>query len=674
MTLSVISKSLLVALLLAVLAPTAHSQRWSHDGAWLAYRHESTAQTTAPTDAIAWLIPRNVRPESHALAAREDALTPPQRRIWATRVADRESVLIEDGRADLTEPSWTRLSTGLYFARLTPASGHSRLELVIKDAVDRETIVASRSIAATKFVPSERSDALWSPDGAHLVAPRVDPPGLWIVRIPDGKTIHEIPSASRAAWSPDGWRLAFIEDVRPPRLCILDLRAGEMRRLTEYPGSQRVPAPIWGRDGQVIHYVLETEAPTRGRDETGPSLRLAAIRIQPLKQERSLSLNESAQGADDALLACSLAFDGDGNNLFSTARYASQPSVINWIRTGNGEIHNRISPFHESVPLLGLTVSPIPGDYRLAVRVAADGVTSAPAICDPDSESFAPIIPDESARANWLKSIASAVSDVLDDLREESTESDWNQTHPTSLPLPGELAESSRERRRLRRLALLGRTVADASVFADVTSEDADDLTWARLVFDYLLSDSAAVLNAIDRIEESTLDPETRLRLLGFRAQTLLLGARYDQAGVIVDYLHSQVARAGQVVEESPATGGRTLSSLEAVDDFAWIGALDSRIKELRDRRALSGESSLGFEERPELDAAFPESEVEERPRRVPPPPPPMIGVPRRNPETESRPRTRPGRAPHKSEDRVKDDLDIDDEPPALLRRHGAAD
>jgi hypothetical protein len=622
--------SSLVALCLIAGAQPALAQRWSPDGAWVAYRQIESEPAQTEREILSWLIDSKHAPRTPEGTPRtpREASKPPPSRIWATRVADRESVLVTQTQGDLTEPCWTRQSSGLFFARLLAESGQpARLELVLREALDRERVVASRNVTSTSFSETEVSDALWSPDGAHLVAPLVDPPGLWIVRLADGKTLHEIPGASHASWSPEGHRLAFFEQGALKRLCTLDLRTDEIRRLAEYPDAHLMPHPLWSRDGQILQYVIASGTRGRGRNQTEGALRLARLRLEPLDQQRFLELNEGPDRPENPLRGCAFALDADENNLFSTADYDHQPSLINWIRTANGEVHKRLNPFHETVPIRALQACPLPGKHLLALRIGEAGRPGLPALCDaePAIETFVPLVPDDSARSDWLRIIYAAMADVLAKLDERSEVEDWDAAHPTRLPFPGELGEGSRGRRRLLRLAAIGRSVVEA---VSGTSGDTPDPGGARLVFDYILGDYNVVLGGIDQLEQAALDPETRLRLLGFRAQTLLGQGRHAQAGAIVDYLRAQPAQPVELIEELPGTGRWRIEPEPVSSQFSWIEPLARHVDALsrpgRSPNPSEPEQEPGFGD----ESALPEPELQDAPRMPPPPPAPMVIAP----------------------------------------------
>ena len=94
--------------------------------------------------------------------------------------------------------------------------------------------------------PADQSDAVWTPDGARIAYIENDN-GTLALRIADGRGGGELDGFgqelavySRPAWSPDGRRIAYIQNTpfAPSELWLLELETGHRRALTHSAPAQ----------------------------------------------------------------------------------------------------------------------------------------------------------------------------------------------------------------------------------------------------------------------------------------------------------------------------------------------------------------------------------------------------------------------------------------------------
>ncbi|MGW2298793.1 amidohydrolase family protein [Streptomyces violaceorubidus] len=131
---------------------------------------------------------------------------------------------------------------------------------------------------ATALTPVdlEPTRAAWSPDGSRIAVCAYRGGGfhLWTMR-PDGTELRQLTSGPwddrGAAWSPDGTHLAFASErggdpVTGSSYSIwtVDVRTGELTRLTQEPGTEDYD-PAWHPDGARLVFVRAAKGTGAGR-------------------------------------------------------------------------------------------------------------------------------------------------------------------------------------------------------------------------------------------------------------------------------------------------------------------------------------------------------------------------------------------------------------------------
>jgi Tol biopolymer transport system component len=107
------------------------------------------------------------------------------------------------------------------------------------------------------------SDPAWSPDGTRIAYVRDNRPPAVFVANADGSRERRVADGATPAWSPDGSRLVVTRRTRGGAdLWVIDLASGGERRLSRTERPEREPA--WSPDGRAIAFV---RMEVRGADE-----------------------------------------------------------------------------------------------------------------------------------------------------------------------------------------------------------------------------------------------------------------------------------------------------------------------------------------------------------------------------------------------------------------------
>jgi dipeptidyl aminopeptidase/acylaminoacyl peptidase len=174
---------------------------------------------------------------------------------------------------------------GLGSLFLAGADGSGARELNIANAERPVFAPDGRTLAFTRFSPSEREAEIWtidlltgvqrqltptrggltyvgssfSPDGSTLLATRVDlrrsgRPELVALNLGTGGTTRVIRDGLAPVYSPDASKIAFFREVGKRRfadLFVLDVAGGKLRRLTRTPHKTEIFAD-WDPSGQRL--------------------------------------------------------------------------------------------------------------------------------------------------------------------------------------------------------------------------------------------------------------------------------------------------------------------------------------------------------------------------------------------------------------------------------------
>lgn len=584
---------------------------WSPDGRWLAY----VLSVREPDSALppGWLFEPAPRPSPGSSATRTY-------RLWATAPGEGESVLLFESARPIVSPSWNPDGTRILYGHQAPGEGPPRLEVVVQDAPDHREVLTTLPLELNeKSGPLEASEMAWSPDGRHIAIALPGPQRLLILRAENGNPLKTIADGIRPSWSPDGSRLAF---YRGGSLAVLDAHLGELREILPLLETERLPAPIWSRDGQTMWVVLRGIGPiqvghVQTRTERADLVRVdietgRAVPLRPL-------LHEPVTGSE-RFLGASLSFDVDGNQLFYTTSVEGQRTQVTWAFPRDQAVRSRFNPVDEWTPLGTLRCSP--SGARLALRAGGSGPDSPVLLMDPSGTAVTMLLPDARARAEWLALIVEAMRRTLAEYPQQDADGQELE-RPTLLPAPGELSGQSMLLPRVRHLARIGRQLVEPPGGSGTPAMEVDPE--AQLAFAYLDQEPEnpgvayrASQAAIEAVEAAVTRPQYRQRLLVLRSQIALgLGDR-DQAIATLKYLRATSPGPAQRVEET--SRGVVLTRVpDAMGD--WVGYLEERASASEEEGAVTLEPvdrSMG-----NINFDAPQPGLGLDPDVVPPAPPP---------------------------------------------------
>jgi Tol biopolymer transport system component len=149
----------------------------------------------------------------------------------------------------------------------------------------RDIFVAAADGSGTMDLTPDGFDdsrPLWSPDGSWILFESIRPSGrgLYRMRADGGEVALVIENGMRAAWSPDGSRIAFwccLGNSGGDEIHVVNLDGSDERDLTP-EGTQVVLVPSWSPDGSKIAFTglgLNQEAislTVMGADGSNPSI------------------------------------------------------------------------------------------------------------------------------------------------------------------------------------------------------------------------------------------------------------------------------------------------------------------------------------------------------------------------------------------------------------------
>ena len=298
----------------------------------------------------------------------------------------------------------------------------------------------------------------WSPDGRYLAVPLFQPKiALGVIRADNGRVLKVIDDAYLPSWSPDGSRLAFVQGGDTETLGYIDHHFGPPRHLVDI-GQASQPA-VWARDGRSLAIVARRTVANR-RAATSQQADLLRVFIEGGKLELITTLyNDPGGGHDRTYSGSSFSIDREGHALFHASDVDGMPSAITEFHPRTGETVDRFHPIDPSVRIGALAVSP--NGKTLAFRIGAQGELSSPAFVDLETKQVTPLVPDESARAEWVATLIQTARALLRAHLPAVDANDRPVERPTLLPIPGELESTSEAAIRLRHLARIGRSLCD---------------------------------------------------------------------------------------------------------------------------------------------------------------------------------------------------------------------
>lgn len=559
-------------------APDA-APAWSPDGRWLAY-------TTRPDPAIGrerlrpgWLVDR--RPEGSPARDAAASAPAPHDRLWATRVADGASVLVDESPGWHLGPSWSGDGRSLAFGRV--GDDGATLEVVIWEGRDRRRVVQSRPLPNSPVGPVRMAaeGVAWSGDGRYLSVPLVDAPGLALIRVEDGKVASTIPRGRYPAWAPEGSRLAcYIESGREESLAVLDSALGLPRPLIEVRYANQPPA--WTRDG-LIAVVHASRQPSAGRlfENIVPES-LTRVRFDSGQSEVLFPLtSEPGVKAPSHEAGFVFGVDPGGEDLFWASNRRGADIHMVGARPRDGVIRARNVILDPTLPIQSLAVQP--GGDLIAARTGPAGVGMPPLLIAPGPREpeLRALLPDDDARASWLALLAESARSAL---RLRAASGAPLASRPTLIPYPGELEPTGDLPQRVRRAARLGQSVAHRPAGAEAPPPRlAALLDEARPFFDALRDDYAAAQAGLAAAEPHAATPDGRLALIGLRAQFALGRDDFDGADRTIAFLRGVPlwqARRLEWVGESPRLA--PADEAGAGSPAAWIAELAARSTLLR--------------------------------------------------------------------------------------------
>lgn len=605
------------AVLLAILAATAPAAKpgapvsWSPDGRWVAY-------VLASRPAGAALRPGQLldpRPGAERTLDRPPAGAR-RYRLWATRPATGESTLLAESDRALTSPAWSPDGAALAFGRVVAvAGGRAAFELVVKRSLDDEQALFRQEMGADG---PEHDAALggaaltWSPDGRHLSVPHLDPEGVAFVHAERGGLLKVIEGAEGVGWSPDAGRATF---YRGGALWIVDAGFNEPKQVIEVAGRDRLPPAAWTRDGRAIL------VPMRGPPPGGPGFRrrMVGMRMGLERADLILVRVDVESGRlllhgpllhdplldPEALRWASFAQDAMGMQLlYTTAVRGQEHQISRAFPRQNNAVQIRINPVDPSVPLGDLALDAEAA--RLAFRVGPAGPASLVAILDtaslgpPARPEWAPLVPDDDARAEWIALLADTARGLL-----ASTPPADAEGKPlgrvSSFPSPAELGASSVVAPRLRHLGALGRPLARRPGGAPTAPAGLEEaLAEALLLFTYLAHDPdrprahyEAASEALAASQAGDPDPDRQRRLLLIGAQIALGLGETDRVEAVLDVLGSGRPAGVLEVEETPA--GVVFRPLPDPTG-AWLAYLGAEARAIAERPPAEPTEAPAFE------------------------------------------------------------------------------
>ncbi|AGA30306.1 TolB-like translocation protein [Singulisphaera acidiphila] len=551
---------------------------WSSEGRWLAYTMAVRSEEVRLLPP-GWLYSVKPGPESEQLGWSTSTDRPAAilYRLWTTRPDTGDSVLLEESRNPLTAPVWRADGKAIAFGRLiSEPDGRLRFEVVVQDSPENKRIISRQAQVEAGLRPADLPGLTlaWSSDGRYLAIPLLQQTlGIAIIRVDDGRVLKEIPDACLPSWSPDGTKLAFLRGADLQSLHYLDTNFGTPRHLADI--GQACQPPVWSRDKRSVMVVSRRKA-RPPKEPVGAVTALLRISIDGGVKE-DLTLPADPREGVRPELGTSFCFDQDEEALFFSDDADGDQSIVCWFLPRGKVVHKKDNPIDFTVRLSSFAVTP--GGKTLGFRAGGPAFFAPPGLWDLPTGRFTPLIPDDSARLEWIATlVASARQLLLGGLPAVARENGRSIERATSLPIPGELAENHPSTVRLRRLGRFGKSLCDRPFDkAEVKPATHDQVDEARLFFDYLRGDYDAALRSLESLEARATSPDHRLRLVSLRAQIFLGKGQEERAERTIEFLQSLERKAPQRFEMTPEGPALTV---EDAPNQGWPDYLALRAKD----------------------------------------------------------------------------------------------
>ncbi len=570
---------LLLSLGLVVGAPAHPAVRaesplaWSPDGHWLAFTTHERPDLSLPP--LGWSLDLKTPLELSAtapLSAKPSAVAN-RWQIWTARADVGRYVKLEESSSPLTAPAWRPDGRSLAFGRLIPEeNGRARFEVVVQEAPSEKRVILKESIdeSAIKNLELSSLHLAWSPEGRYLVVPVLqNTRGLAIIRADNGRVLKTLEDAHHPSWSADGTKLAFARGLEGESLLYLDNNFGAPRHLADI--GKALQAPIWYKQS-ILVLARPGGLAAEGNAE------LLRVPVDGGKPE-PLFLGNDANARERGSAITSVTFDKESENLFFTTDVPEQQtSEIVWYRLRTREITKRYNPVEHPLWVGALAMSP--NGKSLGFRAGDRGASQPIGLCDITERGFSPLVPNDSERVAWLKTLIAGCRRLLGTSLPPAVSPAGQLVERLSpLPVPGELPANHGSLPQLRRFGRYGRSLCQRPKDAPVANLELQRfLTEARLFFAYLSDDYVAALTSLESLETDATQPDARLKLLSVRAQIFLGQGDAERAQETIAYLLSSDRSKSRRVEETPL--GTVLVD-ETSAAHGWPSFLAMRAKKL---------------------------------------------------------------------------------------------
>ena len=556
---------------------------WSPNGQWLAFVTQGRSDSLLPP--LGWSLElTNLVDFGPAGDAADPSKPLPEAwTIWAYRPDLSKYVSIVESTVPVSAPSWRPDGKAIAFGRLVPEDkNRSRFEVVVQDALRQEHVVLKEMIDVASVKPTEFGmiSMVWSPDGQYLVVPVFHQTrGLAIMRADNGRILKTLEEAQWPAWSADSVKLTYLGGQEADSLHYIDNNFGSPHQIADV--GKVLQPPVWSKQA-IILLVRSSKVELRGGPK--PSSSLLRFPIDGGKPE-PLVLNIEVNRRDRSGVINAASIDRDAENVFLAEEVAGPMSEITWFRPRSRETLKRFNPVEHPIQLTALSLSP--NEKNLAFRTGGMAPFQPLGFCDVTERGCTLLLPDDSARIEWLMTLITGVRQLLTVALPPAVDPSGHlQERPSPLPIPGELPMNHESLMRLRNLSRQGLVACERPKEATSGSPALENFfNESRLLFQYLSDDYKGALNSLETVEAAIDDPDVRLRLLSIRAQVYLALGDVERAQETISYLRAVSRNTSRRVEETPA--GLSMED-DSAQTHGWPEILAQRVKRLADLKAQS--------------------------------------------------------------------------------------